>query len=153
MVAKHTEDWKQRATRAKPLTVAKSSTYKFPKTPGACVDKLYALDQKQTEAQRVADDIKREFAALEAHLIATLPKSDLDGAIGAVAMAKLRRTLVPNITDWRELYAYVKKNNAWDLIQKRASAPAFRERWADKKIIPGAEPFTKISLSLTKRGA
>ena len=126
---------------------------KFPKTPGACVDKLYELEEERAAAQRVLDGIKKMYNELEEHLIQTLPKDELDGAIGKTATARIKRTNVPTADDWDAIRAYVVKKNAWDLIQKRLSTAACIARWDDPKVktIPGVGVFTKISLSLTKR--
>lgn len=124
----------------------------FPRTTGACVDRLYKLDQQRAEAQRKVDALKTEYDALERHLIDALPKSELDGAIGKLATAKLITSTVPTVEDWTKLRAYIVREKAWDLLQKRTSAPAFRERWADKKAIPGVSVFNVIKLSVTKRG-
>lgn len=131
---------------------AEQPVYKFPKTAGACVDKLYALDAARAKAQAKADAIKDEFKALENYLLATLPKADLDGAMGRVAKVKIISSFVPHVEDWTKLRAYIKRTNGWDLMQQRLSSTAFRERWNAKKIVPGVSQFKVLKLSLTKKG-
>ena len=125
--------------------------YKWPKTLGAMVDRLYDLDEERGKLARRVEELKTEYAALEGHIFETLPKSALEGALGKRAMASIKRTPVPTADDWDAIRRYVVKNNAWDLIQKRLSTEAVRERWNADVAVPGVGKFTRITLSLTKR--
>ena len=113
---------------------------KIPKTLGACIDLMYKLKQERAAIEKTAEAVKEQENSLEKHLLETFAKTDLEGARGKLA-----------VKDWDKLYAYILKNKAWDLLQKRASATAFRERWDDKVVVPGVEAFTVIKLSLKKR--
>jgi hypothetical protein len=124
---------------------------KFPKTLGQCIDKLYTLRQERKEIERKAEAVKEKESALERHIIESFSKTDLDGARGTVAVAGLSQATVPTVKDWDALYKYVKKHNAFDLLQKRVSATAYRERLDVKEVVPGVEPFITTKLSLTKR--
>ena len=68
----------------------------------------------------------------------------------AVATAAITRTTVAQVTDWDEVYKYVKKTGEFDLLQKRMSDVAYRERLDAGKPVPGTEPFIVVNLSLTK---
>lgn len=138
-----------------PEAKPKPKTYKFPATIGACVDKLFALDQTIDHIQKKADrelkPLKDEYAALEEHLIQTIPKEKLNGAVGKKATVQLDHPEFPNVKNWPKLYAYIVKNKAWDLLQKRVSSTACRERWSAKKVIPGVEVFRDTKLKLTPK--
>lgn len=57
----------------------------------------------------------------------------------------------PNITDWDAFLAWAKRTNNLHLVQRRLSAPSWRELRALKKAeIPGTEVYVKRSLSFTK---
>lgn len=128
-----------------------TNTYKFPQTIGARVDRLAELADRLEDIEAGKKAVQREYDALEANLLETLPKSELDGATGTKAVVRIARTVVPNAEDWEAIYAYVKKNGAWELLQRRLSATACRERWEAGKTIPGIDQFTKVSLRLSKR--
>jgi hypothetical protein len=132
-----------------------TKVYKFPKLLGTCVDKLEALQVKiddVTDAYKAAvKPLQDEFNALESHLIDSIPKERLEGALGKTAMASLERVTYPTVKDWPLFYAYVKKNEAWELLQKRPTVVAFRERWANKETIPGTEMFVELKLKLKPR--
>ncbi len=122
----------------------------LPKTLGACADKLYRLREQRQDAQKVVDKLKSQETELKVHLINTLPKSDLQGAIGKKARVKITTKDVGNIKDWDKFCKYMSKNKAWDLVQRRVSAKALKDRWDEGKKIPGVEPFRVVDVSLTK---
>jgi hypothetical protein len=124
--------------------------FKFPKTLGACADRVYELRQRRLDAQKVVDTLQEEETALREHIINTLPKSEATGAAGKVARVTVVTKQIPQVKDWQALYTYVKKHNAWDLMQRRLAANAVTERWEAGKVVPGVEPFTAVTLSINK---
>lgn len=126
------------------------TTFKFPKTLGACADRVYELRQKRLDAQKIVDAIEEEEKALREHIINTLPKSETTGVAGKLARVTVVTKQVPQVKDWNLFYAYVKKNNAWDLMQRRLAAAAVTERWEAGKKVAGVEAFTAVTLSVNK---
>jgi hypothetical protein len=55
----------------------------------------------------------------------------------------------PAIVDWNEFYKFVAESGSFDLLQKRLSAPAFRDRWNEGQAIPGAGSSEVWDLSIT----
>ena len=126
------------------------TTFKFPKTLGACADRVYELRQERLAAQKVVDALEEEEKALREHIINTLPKSEATGAAGKLARVTVVTKDIPQVKDWEKFYAYVKKNNEWDLMQRRLAATAVTERWGAGKEVPGVEHFTAVTLSVNK---
>lgn len=123
----------------------------FPKTIGACIDTMYKLRAERHAIEKKAEDVKSKEAALESHILETFNKTDLDGARGKLATAGVSQSTVPTVKDWDKLYKYITKNGAFDLLQRRVSATAYRERLDAKEAVPGVEPFLVTKLSLKKR--
>ncbi len=123
----------------------------FPKTIGACIDQLYKMQKARHVIEKQADDAKKKESTLEAYILETFAKSELDGARGKTATAGITQATVATVKDWDKLYKYVKKNDAWDLLQKRVSSTAYRARLDEKISVPGVEPFLTTKLSLKKR--
>lgn len=124
--------------------------FKFPKTMGACADRLYELRQKRLDEQKKVDAIEAEEKALKEHIINTLPKSEASGVAGKVARVTVITKEVPQVEDWDAFYKFVKKNNAFDLMQKRLTDTAIKERWENGKEIPGVKHFQATTVSLNK---
>ena len=57
---------------------------------------------------------------------------------------------VPKVKDWDEFYKYVKKTGSFDLMQKRLTDAAIKERWENGKEVPGVEHFNVVSVSINK---
>lgn len=126
------------------------TTMKFPKTVGACVDQLYALREERLALGRRLDEMKQHEAALEEHIFQQFDKQELAGAKGAVAVAAVKTQVTVTLTDWDAFLEGVKKAKAWDMLRRQPASKAVLERWDAGKTVPGVEPFTKVSLSLTK---
>ena len=124
---------------------------KMPKTLGACVDLAYQIRADRLEIERKVDAMKKEEKELEEHIFQTFAKADIDKAGGTIATAAITRTVVPNVTDWDQFYKYIMKTKSLDLLERRPSRSAFRERLDAGETVPGVEAFERIGLSLTKR--
>jgi hypothetical protein len=120
--------------------------------PGRVVDALYALRTERLQLQGVVEDMKAEEQRVKDWLIDTLPKADLTKLAGKQASASLTRTTQADIKDWKKLFGYCQKTGDFDLLQKRVSIEAVRERWDNGVELPGVERFTRLDLSLTKLG-
>ena len=129
--------------------MAKEKKFKFPKAMGACADRLYEIRQKRLAMQKEVDEIEAEEKALKEHIINNLPKSD-SGAAGKVARVSVVTKDVPQVKDWDAFYKYVSRTKSFDLLQRRLSDAAIKERWENKKQVPGVEAFTVVSVSLNK---
>ena len=55
----------------------------------------------------------------------------------------------PAISDWAEFYKYVSESGSFDLLQKRLSSTAFKDRWNSGAAIPGATSAEVWELSIT----
>lgn len=126
-------------------------SYKFPKTIGECVDKMYKLRNERLAAQKAVDAIGSEESALKDFIINSFGKSEIEGAKGKVASCGITRKTVARVTDWEKFFTYIKRTSAFDLLQRRVNDKAYNERLEAKQVVPGAEPFQVIGLSITKK--
>jgi hypothetical protein len=129
---------------------AEKPKFKFPKTMGACADRLYELRQKRLEMQKEVGKIEAEEKALKEHIIQNLPKSEASGIAGKLARVTVITKVVPQVKDWDAFYKYVKKTGQFDLMQRRINDGAIKERWEAGKEIPGVEHFNAVSVSINK---
>lgn len=131
-------------------TATKKEVFKLPKTLAACADALYETRAKRLEVQKIVDDLQARESALREHLIDNLPKSDATGVSGKLARATVTVKELPRVEDWDKLYAYIKKNSAFEMLQRRLSNAAVEERWENGKQVPGVGKFNAVSISLNK---
>lgn len=124
----------------------------FPKSLGACADLLYDLRQARLELDKKAAEAKSEETRLVDYIIAKLDKES-NGAVGKHHMVRIVTKRKPQVKDWPAFQAYVKKNDAFDLFQRRLSEQAVMDRLEDpknRKGLPGVELFNAVTVSLTK---
>lgn len=125
---------KKAATRAVPL--------------GPRIDALYALREKKRKLETSVKEVEAEASAAEAELMELLETQGLAKATGSKASISTTSTIAANVTDWDAFYAYVYKNKAGHLLQRRVSDPSWREAVEIKGPVPGTEPFVKKRLNL-----
>ena len=92
---------------------------------------------------------KKKRRPLKAHIIKTMPK-DSTGVSGKLARVSIVPTTVVHIDDWPTLYRYISENNAFDLLQRRVSDKAVKDRWDHQKVVPGVSPFPVTNLSINQ---
>ncbi len=117
-------------------------------TLGAATDTLWALREKKRAIDAQLKPVEEEIKAMEQVIFELLDAQDTRKAEGKHAAVSINESVVCNVDDWEALWPYIAKNKFFHLIQKRVSDPGMRELWALGKTVPGAQPFTKRTLSL-----
>ena len=122
---------------------------------GSLIDMLYTKRaerialQKKYEAE--IEKLKAGETEVEEYIIDNFDTQAIGKASGEIATASVLLSIHPSVKDWPAVWSFIKKNDAWDLMEKRIAKVAFRERLDAKQTIPGVEIFQKKTLSLTKR--
>lgn len=123
----------------------------IPKSMAACADMMYDLDREFDRQKAVLDKIGERCTQMEDHIIMTLPASDATGIQGKklrVSIGKrINAVLKEGASGWNVLTAYVKKTGQFDLLNKSINQAAIKERWENKKVVPGVTTFTKKTLN------
>jgi hypothetical protein len=123
--------------------------FKVPKSIGACADLLYKLKEQKAEVNKKLSELAEQESAVKEYIINNLPK-DSTGVAGRVARVSINVKAVPQVADWDKFYAFVKKKNAFELMQRRLSEAAIKEVWDNGKSVPGVEAFMAVTVSLKK---
>ena len=125
----------------------------LPKTLGSSIDKLSRVRterlayKKKMEAE--LGRMRENEHHLQSHILKALGAAKLAKASGRFATASRSVTYVPTVDDWAALYKHIKKTDEFDLLQRRPNVGAFRDRWEDKKDVPGVRPESLVTLSIT----
>jgi len=125
-------------------------SFTLPSSAAACADLLYTTRQKRLEIQKEADALESQEKQIKEALINSLPKGEASGVAGKIARVSIVVKTVPQAEDWTLIQEYVRKNKAFDLLQRRLNNKAVLERWADHKSIPGVVAFNEVSVSCVK---
>lgn len=120
------------------------------KKVGEAVDLLDKMRDRRKALAAKVEEMKREEDAMEDQIFAQFSKQELEGARGRRAQASIGRHDYPTAEDWEKTDAYIIKTKSLDLLQRRLSVEAVRERWKDGVDVPGVGKFTKVTLHLSK---
>jgi hypothetical protein len=124
--------------------------FKLPKQLAEVADLLYETRQERLALQKQVEELQARETLMKDHLIAKLDKNDATGIAGHTACVRIVTKVEPQVEDWDKLYKYISRTKSWDLMQRRISAPAVRERWEAGKELPGVGEFINVTVSLTK---
>ena len=117
---------------------------------GTLIDAVYALRAKRLELAKQVDAMKAEEWSRRVELLELLQKYGLAKASGAMATAGQTHSVEPMVTDWEEVWKWIRAENRFDLLQKRLSAPAWRELDEGGILVPGTVRQDVFDISLTK---
>ncbi len=121
---------------------------------GTLIDRLGKADQEQKTITAALEKVKARRLSVEDEIFNRFSKQDIDGASGKRYAVKLRRSRNASLKDWKKLAAYVYRNKALDLFQRRIAKQSWLDRMAAKKgrPIPGIDAYDVVKISLTKKG-
>jgi len=116
---------------------------------GTWIDTLHALREKKAKAERAVDEVKKLIDETEQVVMTALKDAGLESARGKKLQATLSHREYPQLEDYEKLVAHIKKTGAFELLQRRLSSTAVRERWEQKKTVPGVGVFRAVELALS----
>lgn len=134
----------KKAKAAKVAGVTASLTGKI----GDMVDQLAKLRDRKRELEDQIKVIEGEFEGIQVQLMEKLEAEGTETSRGKLASCSITKSVVANVTDWDEVFKYVKKTGHFHLFQRRLTDAAYRELLEAGKKVPGVEPFVKKRLNL-----
>jgi regulator of protease activity HflC (stomatin/prohibitin superfamily) len=123
------------------------------------IDRFYnqqeAVKEKQrdvTRAEAARDKEKAKLDKIGNEILDRFEKDKIEGHKTALAQANLKRIVGPSVVDWNKLAAYVYKNKALSLMQRRINKATWLEHLEERKgrPLPGVKKFERVTLSVTK---
>ena len=115
-------------------------------------DTWITIQSQRLIADKAAKNLKAAEDKCYARLIQEFREQQLTGIGGKLVRVGMdpNPDYVPAIKDWPKYYAYIKANDAWELLERRPGRLACKERWEQGEIIPGCDKFPVFKL--TKQG-
>lgn len=68
----------------------------------------------------------------------------------AMLKAEIKMRAYADVTDWNSLWKHIQKTGEFDLLQKRVTVTAVRQRWEVGKEVPGVAQAQEPEVSITK---
>jgi hypothetical protein len=121
---------------------------------GALADFLYDLKQVGKLLASVTapfdDFLPKTVKSVEDNFVNTLEVGESSGVQGFTSRVQVTESAIPTLDNPQKFYAYVRKNNAFELLNRALNRAAIQERWDAKKQIPGIGVFHAKRVSCTK---
>jgi hypothetical protein len=134
--------------------MARKKEFKVPLKLAQCADLLYQIKQDRLLLEKDIEAMKAQEFALKEHLIKQLPKGEASGIAGHIARVAVLAKIVPQVDTqadgWEKLYTFIKKTGAFELLQRRLTEKAVKDRWENGETVPGVNPVEVPTISLTK---
>jgi hypothetical protein len=115
------------------------------------IDQLVEVKRKRADISQQDIELSHKAAQLESdimHLMSEVGTTKAASESGhSVTMSK---KIVPSITDWDAFYEYVQQTKSFDLLHKRLSTTAFKDRAENGEQIPGSSMTELWGISLTQ---
>lgn len=118
---------------------------------GAEIDRAFKALDVYRKAAETADALKKTADEKKESVLRLLQDAGIDQARGELGTVSINRKDVPQVEDWAALYAWVVKNKAPEIFQRRLSTEAWSERLKDGVTIPGTSKFVNVTLSMRSK--
>jgi len=112
----------------------------------AARDIIRGINSDLSKAKEVKTD-------LESRLLESMEAQGTDTASYSGASVSITRVIVPLVTEWDEFYAYIRKNDAFYLLERRPASVAYRDllEATDGEAIPGVSSYERVGISMRKK--
>ena len=110
-----------------------------PTTLGAAIRHLESIREKLATLKEQMDLLEKDRKAAEKHIYLQMSEQDIDYVKGERCSIRMVDQDVPRAADWETLYEHIRATGEFDLLHRRLSSGAFKERWMDGDSIPGAK--------------
>lgn len=122
----------------------------LPASIGRCADMYSEVRALRLAMDKEVEAVKKRENEIKEHIIANLSKSEDTGAAGLKYRAQIVMKIVPQVADWGVFTSWVRKNDRFDLIQKRLNDKAVKDLWEEREAVPGVEKVNVPDVSITK---
>ena len=119
---------------------------------GEIIDSLATCKAEKEDLEAKLSDVKKEIQAHKNEIMARLKESKTESAAGKRLSVRLSSLVVPTVEDWDAFIAWVKREDAWYLLQRRINSTPFRELLAADECPDGLKPFTKEDINTATLG-
>ena len=112
-----------------------------------CVAQLAEARAKKSELSDQLAAVGITIDRLELEVLNSMSDAGVESVRTGRATVSIKRSTVPTVEDWNALDAFILKHKSLDLLQRRISITAWRERVEAGKAVPGVKPFERVELA------
>jgi len=112
------------------------------------IDAYVATKNEREELTAKAKELTKKLALYEGDIMEQMSQQGISKAASDKASVTMRLATHPTITDWGMFYSYVAETKQFELLHKRLSSTAFKERLTAGETIPGTTMSESYELSV-----
>ena len=123
----------------------------LPAAIGPCADLYAEVRTLRLAMDKEVEAVKKRESEIREHIINSLSKSENTGAAGLRYRAQIVMKDTVKVSDWGILHSWIRKNDRFDMLQKRLSDKAAAD-WMETegKTLPGTEVIHIPDVAITK---
>ena len=110
--------------------------------------------ETKNKREGLSEEVKactNKLAELEKDIMELMSQAGISQAASDKASCSMKMAKHPAIEDWNQFYGYVAQTGQFELLHKRLSSQAFRERWEAGEVIPGTSASEVWELSVRRK--
>jgi hypothetical protein len=107
-----------------------------------------ALKESLNEQVKTCNE---KMAKTQADIMEQMALAGITKAASDKASCTMREVTHPAIEDWDAFYKHVAATGQFELLHKRLSSTAFKERWEAGEVVPGTSSTKLWELSVVRR--
>ncbi len=123
----------------------------LPSSIGRCADLYAEVRETRLAMDKEVAIVKKRESEIREHIISNLSKSEDTGASGLKYRAQIVLKRTYKVSEWGILYSWIRKNDRFDMLQKRLSEAAVGD-FVDQegRPLPGTEVVQVPEVSIKK---
>lgn len=115
------------------------------------IDDFVASKNEREELSAKVKDLTAKLGRLEGDIMKLMSDAGINQAASDKASCSMKLSKHPAIKDWKAFYGFVQETGQFELLHKRLSSAAFRERWEAGEVIPGTESSDVWELTVRRK--
>lgn len=115
------------------------------------IDMYVETKNAREELSAQVKEKTEKLTRLEGDIMALMSDAGITKAASDKVSCTMRMSKHPAIDDWQAFYGYVAETSQFELLHKRLSSTAFRERWEAGEVIPGTSVSEVWELTVVRR--
>ena len=115
------------------------------------IDQFVEVKARREDLSNEVKQCTNKLAELEKDIMELMSQAGISQAGNEKASCFMKQVRHPAIDDWKIFYDYVAQTGQFELLHKRLSSTAFRERWDAGEVIPGTSTSDVWELTVRRK--
>lgn len=115
---------------------------------GSLIDELHALREKKRELEAQLKEIEGNMSDVERMLIGQMDIQQITASAGTVGSVSISELVKPTVENWDDFIGFIKRNDAFYLLERRPSVTGWRELYERGQVVDGVVPFKQRRIRL-----